>query len=179
MIIAAAGFIAGDAGEGNPPARSVGGVHARGPRRGHRGQEALFRLVRRAAGETGSTAVHTDAWHHRVDAITSLAALCGISLSLLAGPGWEAAEDWAALLAACIIAFNGFSLLLPPLRELLDAQATDVVEVVTAHAAKVPGVVHVQKAYARRSGREVWIDMHIWVDGAMNVARRPHPGPCG
>jgi divalent metal cation (Fe/Co/Zn/Cd) transporter len=29
--------------------------------------------------------------------------------------------------------------------------------------------VHVQKAYARRSGRELWIDMHIWVEGTMNV----------
>ena len=170
MIIAAAGFIAGDA---------VKEIRQPGPAPAGFTlvvlvvvivvKEALFRLVRRAAGATGSTAVHTDAWHHRVDAITSLAALCGISLSLLAGPGWESAEDWAALLAACIIAFNGLSLLLPPLRELLDAQATDVVEVVTDHAAKVPGVVHVQKAYARRSGRELWIDMHIWVDGAMNV----------
>lgn len=170
MIIAAAGFIAADA-----------AAEIRRPGPAPAGftlvvlivvivvKEGLFRLVQRAARDTSSSAVRTDAWHHRVDAITSLAALVGVSLTLLAGKGWESAEDWAALLAAGIIAFNGFSLLMPPLRELLDAQAQDVVEMVTRHAASVPGVVHVQKAYARRSGRELWIDMHLWVDGAMNV----------
>ncbi|MEI7657287.1 MAG: cation diffusion facilitator family transporter [Phycisphaerae bacterium] len=132
-------------------------------------KEFLFRLVRRTADQSGSSAVRTDAWHHRVDAITSVAAFVGITLSLLGGPALRAADDWAALLAAVIIAYNGCALLIPPLRELLDAQALDVVDVVTSHASSVPGVRKVQKAYARRSGRELWIDMHIWVDGAMNV----------
>ena len=132
-------------------------------------KEFLFRTVEKAAAATQSTAVKTDAWHHRADALTSLAALIGISIALIGGKGWEPADDWAALFAAAIILYNGCVLMVPPLRELLDAQALDVVDVAKGLAASVPGVQKVQKVYARRSGREVWIDMHIWVDGDMNV----------
>ena len=45
-------------------------------------KEALFRFVLREAKSVESTAVRTDAWHHRSDAITSLAAGIGISVAL-------------------------------------------------------------------------------------------------
>jgi divalent metal cation (Fe/Co/Zn/Cd) transporter len=38
-----------------------------------------------------------DAWHHRSDAITSVAAFLGISIALILGNGYESADDWAAL----------------------------------------------------------------------------------
>lgn len=59
-------------------------------------KEILFRRVVRVGSETGSTAVKADAWHHRSDALTSAAALIGIGVALWGGPGWEAADDWAA-----------------------------------------------------------------------------------
>lgn len=74
-------------------------------------KEILSRKVLRVSQETGSTAVKADAWHHRSDALTSAAAFIGISVALWGGPGWEPADDWAALVAAGIIAFNGISLL--------------------------------------------------------------------
>ena len=46
----------------------------------------IFRAVRRAARDTGSAAVETDAWHHRADAITSAAAFIGISVALIGKP---------------------------------------------------------------------------------------------
>src|SRR5205823_2493353 len=60
-------------------------------------KETLFRKVSHAAHDLGSTAVKTDAWHHRSDAITSVGAFVGISIALIGGPGWEPADDWAAL----------------------------------------------------------------------------------
>src|SRR5688572_4882108 len=84
-------------------------------------KELLFRSVARTGEQMGSTAVKTDAWHHRSDAITSGAAFIGISIALIGGPGYEAADDFAALLAAGIIAFNAVHLLRPALAELLDA----------------------------------------------------------
>jgi cation diffusion facilitator family transporter len=84
-------------------------------------KETLFRFVIRGAQETGSTAVKTDAWHHRSDAITSAAAFVGISIALVGGPGYESADDFAALLAAGIIALNAVMLLRPAVGELLDA----------------------------------------------------------
>src|SRR5207248_2127671 len=84
-------------------------------------KEALFRFVRNEALALENTAVHTDAWHHRSDAITSLAALIGIAVAVVGGPGYESADDFAALLAAAIIAWNGLRLVGPALNELMDA----------------------------------------------------------
>ena len=63
-------------------------------------KEGLFRTVFRVADEEKSSAVAADAWHHRSDAITSAAAFVGISIALWKGPGWESADDWAALIAS-------------------------------------------------------------------------------
>jgi cation diffusion facilitator family transporter len=60
-------------------------------------KEISFRLVKKAR-ETDSSSLKADAWHHRSDAITSVAALTGISIALYFGKGYETADDWAALL---------------------------------------------------------------------------------
>ena len=59
-------------------------------------KERLFRFVLRESASVESSAVQTDAWHHRSDAITSLAAVIGITVSLVGGKGYEAADDFAA-----------------------------------------------------------------------------------
>src|ERR1017187_8510785 len=84
-------------------------------------KEGLFRFVGRVGEEVESGAVKADAWHHRSDAITSAAAALGISISLVGGEAYRAADDWAAMFAAVIIAFNGYRLLRPALDELMDA----------------------------------------------------------
>jgi cation diffusion facilitator family transporter len=130
---------------------------------------ALFRFVRRAAREVGSGAMHVDAWHHAGDAITSVAALVGISAAILAGPGYAWADGAAALVAACVIILNGVLLVRAPLRDLMDTSPPDIVETARRTAAAVPGVVNVQKAVARKSGVQYWLDMHVRVDPQMTV----------
>ena len=73
-------------------------------------KEALFRTIFAKGEAIGSQALVADAWHHRADAITSLAAFIGISVALVLGEGYESADDWAALLACGVIAFNGVRL---------------------------------------------------------------------
>jgi hypothetical protein len=63
-------------------------------------------FLMKAGDEIGSTAVRSDAWHHRSDAITSAAAFIGISIALIGGPGYESADDWAAIAACFVIGFN-------------------------------------------------------------------------
>lgn len=137
-------------------------------------KEAFFRIGARRAKAEGSTALATDAFHHRADAITSLAAFFGISIALIGKwktgtDDWAPADDWAALFASGIIVTNAFRLMLPPLRELLDEQSDGVAEQARQIASTVPGVVLVQKAFARKSGVLYWIDMHVWMDGSMTV----------
>lgn len=132
-------------------------------------KEVMFQLARRAAKKSGSPAVEADAWHHRSDALTSAAAFIGISVALIGGKGWERADDIAAFAAALVIIASGIRLILAPVRQLLDATDESIVRDSIAAASGVPGVRHVQKTIARASGSDAWVDMHVWVDGNMNV----------
>jgi cation diffusion facilitator family transporter len=135
-------------------------------------KEGLFRFVIREGDSTDNMAVQTDAWHHRADAITSLAAAIGISISLIGGPGYRSADDVAAIVAAGIIAFNGWRLLRPALNELMDAAPKqEVVDKIKGIAATVQGVDRVEKCVVRKVGHRYFVDMHVEVDPNMTVER--------
>jgi cation diffusion facilitator family transporter len=128
-------------------------------------KETLFRRVRTVSGEIVSRALESDAWHHRSDAITSGAAFIGISLALIGGPAWAPADDWAALLASGIIAFNGFRLLRPAVLDLMDrAPEPQILERVRSAACAVDGVLEVEKIQARRAGMGYLIAIHVQAD---------------
>ena len=134
-------------------------------------KEGLSRVVGRVGEEIESGAVKADAWHHRSDAITSAAAALGISISLVGGPAYRAADDWAAMFAAVIIAFNGYRLLRPALDELMDAAPKeDIAGLARTIALQVDGVRGVEKCFARKMGYGYWLDMHVEVDGGLSVA---------
>ena len=76
---------------------------------------SLFRSVSRLGRAIDSTAITTDAWHHRADAIISMAAAVGISIALVGGEKWQRADDYAALFACAVIATTGARLLGPAL----------------------------------------------------------------
>jgi cation diffusion facilitator family transporter len=133
-------------------------------------KELLFRIVDRLGRNAGSTAIQTDAWHHRTDALTSIAAFIGISIALLGGPRWQSADAWAALFACVLIAANGWRLFYPALREVLDtAPRGAIVERVRAAAAAVPGVIEIDKCFVRKMGLEFYVDLHIGVDEQISV----------
>lgn len=130
-------------------------------------KEGLFRRVRSVALQTESLAILSDAWHHRSDAITSAAAFLGISIALWGGPGWEAADDWAALLAAGIIGFNGYRFMRVAIDQLMDRQPSDeIVRVIAEAMLAVPGVCHYEKLRVRAAGDEWYVDLHLQVDPA-------------
>ncbi len=135
-------------------------------------KESLFRHVLSEGATVESDPVKGDAWHHRSDAITSLFAGVGIAIALMGGPGYESADDIAALLASCVIAFNGWRLLVPAFGELMDA-APDLAEVeeIRAIAASVPEVRLVEKCLTRKMGWHLYVDMHVHVDPQMTVER--------
>ena len=133
-------------------------------------KEMLFRFVLRESETVSSSAVETDAWHHRSDAITSSAAFLGISISLLGGKGYEAADNWAAVAAAAVIAWNGWRLLLPAVNELMDRSPDrQLIEKIRTVAATIPGVDGVEKCFVRKMGWQFLVDMHVEVDPLMTV----------
>lgn len=133
-------------------------------------KECLFRFVLRESLIVESSAVHTDAWHHRSDAITSMAAAIGISVALIGGKGYEYADDVAAIVAAVIIAFNGWRLLRPAINELMDrAPSREMVERVHQIAQIVPGVEGIEKCFVRKMGYLYYVDIHVEVNPEMTV----------
>jgi len=133
-------------------------------------KEFLFRYVNRIGQDLESTAVQTDAWHHRSDALTSGAAFIGISVALIGGERWQSADDWAALFACAVIAANGVRLALPAFQEIMDtAPGGKIVKSILAVASSVPGVVEVEKCYARKMGLDYYVDLHVGVDGNISV----------
>ena len=132
-------------------------------------KEVMFQVVSKAARETGSSLVMADAWHHRSDALTSLAAAVGISIALIGGESYAAADEWAALVAAGTILVNAARFLITPLNELMDRKPPEIIAQVRRIAEQVPGVAGVEKTFARKSGLQYLVDMHIEVDREMPV----------
>src|ERR1700682_3197306 len=133
-------------------------------------KEFLYRSVIRLGKNVESTAVQTDAWHHRADAFTSIAAFVGICIALVGGDKWRSADDWAALFACAVIAANGYRLLFPALHEMLDtAPRGEIVATIKRAAGSVPGVLNVEKCLVRKMGISFYVDLHIGVDGGISV----------
>jgi cation diffusion facilitator family transporter len=131
-------------------------------------KEILYRRVSRVGREVRSTVIAADAWHHRADAVSSLAAFVGISIALWGGRGWEAADDWAALVAALLVAVNGVRTLRPAISGLMDeAPDRTVKERALRAALTVDGVRHVENLNVRGSGLGFHVDLHAQADPAM------------
>lgn len=125
-------------------------------------KESLARFVGSTGSAIGSVAVKADAFHHRADAITSIAAFLGISVAVFGGPGYEMADDIAAVVAACVIAVNAILLLVPALRELIDtAPDPELATSVRDIALSVPGVLGTHKCIVRKVGFAYFVDLDV------------------
>ena len=131
----------------------------------------LFSRRLGAAGErTGSTALGAEALHHWTDAMTSAAAFVGIGIALLGGEGWETADDWAALFACGVIAFNGMAMLKQALGDVMDSAVPEKFgNEIRALALAVPGVQALDKVRVRKSGLSHLVDIQVRVDGGLTV----------
>ena len=131
---------------------------------------ALSRRVAAVGREIESTAITADAWHHVSDALTSAAAFVGITIALIGGPGWEEADDWAALLASAVIAFNGIGMLRSASHDLMDrAAGAEVVSAVRTVAEGVPGVRAIEKLWVRKTGLTYRVTIHVQADPALTL----------
>ncbi|MDQ6689748.1 MAG: cation diffusion facilitator family transporter [Gemmatimonadota bacterium] len=133
-------------------------------------KEILYRRVSRVGKAVGGTVIAADAWHHRADAISSLAAFIGISVALIGGRGWEAADDWAALVAAFVVAVNGIRTLRPAVSGLMDEAPDRTLKERAADAASsVDGVRSVERLNIRSSGLGFHVDLHVKADPSISL----------
>lgn len=133
-------------------------------------KEVSFRLVMRKARETNSSSLKADAWHHRSDAITSIAALFGISIALFFGKGYETADDWAALFASGLILYNSYKIFRPALGEIMDEHLyDDLVADIRKVSLTVEGVMATEKCFIRKAGIQFHVDLHAKVESTISV----------
>jgi cation diffusion facilitator family transporter len=133
-------------------------------------KEYSFQTVMKKSIITNSSALKADAWHHRSDAITSVAAFIGISIALLLGKGYEAADDWAALFASFFILYNSYLIFRPALGEIMDEHRyDDLVENIREVSMKVDGILGTEKCFIRKAGMKYHVDLHAIVDANITV----------
>lgn len=135
-------------------------------------KEWLFHYTRRAGRAVGSSALEANAWHHRSDAISSLATLAGISAAYFMGPSWRVLDPVASVVIAGFIIWAGISIARPSLGELLEeGLPADVLARISSAVETTPGVRAFHHLRARRNGHAVIVDMHIKVDPDITVTQ--------
>ena len=133
-------------------------------------KEVSFRVVIKKSKETGSSSLRADAWHHRSDAITSVAAFIGISIALILGKGYESADDSAALFASGFILYNCYLIFRPALGEIMDENLyDDLIAEIRINAVKVDGILGTEKCFVRKLGTKHLVDLHAIVSGDISV----------
>ncbi|WP_051568330.1 cation diffusion facilitator family transporter [Crocinitomix catalasitica] len=133
-------------------------------------KEVIYRIIKRQARITKSNALKAEAWHHRGDAITSVAALIGVSFALCFGEEYEAADDWAAIFASILILYNAYRIFRPALGEVMDEHFYDEMIIdIRKISTTVPGVIETEKCFVRKTGLVYHVDLHLIVDGEITV----------
>lgn len=133
-------------------------------------KEISYQLVIRKSRETNSSSLKADAWHHRSDAITSIAAFIGISIALIMGKGYESADDWAALFASGFILWNSYKIFRPALGEIMDEHLNeDLIKEIRIHSVEVNGILGTEKCFIRKAGMQYHVELHAMVNGKISV----------
>lgn len=134
-------------------------------------KEILYRYTVRVGRRIDSPSVIANAWHHRSDALSSLGTLAGIGCAYFLGEKWRIADPIAALLVAVFIFKIALDLIRTGLGELLEKSLPadveqEILSIVTAN----PEISSPHNLRTRRIGASIAIEVHVRVDGAMNVA---------
>lgn len=133
-------------------------------------KEASYQIVMKRSKVINSDSLKAEAWHHRSDAITSIAAFIGISIALYFGDGYEVADDYAALVAVVFIGYNCYKIFRPALAEVMDENNhEELIEKIRKVAVQVNGVKGTEKCYIRKAGMDYHVDLHALVEGNLTV----------
>jgi cation diffusion facilitator family transporter len=131
-------------------------------------KEALYHVTVRLGRRYASPLAVANAWHHRSDALSSVAALAGIAGARM---GFPILDPAAAVVVAALIAKMAVGLLIEASREMTDTALQDeMLHELGAGIRRLPGVVNLHELRARRMGPRVLVDLHVQVDGSTTVS---------
>lgn len=133
-------------------------------------KEVLFWLTRTVGRRTSNRAVIANAWHHRTDSFSSVAAAAGIAGTLLGGPRWQFLDHLTGVVLATFLVYVGVRIARDAARELSDRSPDpEEQQRMAAVIGSIPGITGFHALRARRSGGLVEVDIHVLVDGNITV----------
>ncbi|HSF53053.1 MAG TPA: cation diffusion facilitator family transporter [Algoriphagus sp.] len=133
-------------------------------------KEITYQVVMSRSKKLKSSSLRAEAWHHRSDAITSIAAFIGITVAIFGGKGYEVADDYAALVACGFILYNCYGIFRPALGEVMDEDNyEELTQEIRDIALSVKGVEGTEKCFIRKAGMKYHVDLHANVKGNLTV----------
>jgi cation diffusion facilitator family transporter len=122
------------------------------------------------ARRLGSAALLSDAWHDGVEIVSGLVALAALALTLYDPTHFAAADHWGGFAVGLIVLITAFHVVRDTSDELMDAMPNNErIERIRAVALSTPGVLGVEKTYARKTGLQYHVELHLEVDPNMTV----------
>jgi cation diffusion facilitator family transporter len=131
-------------------------------------KELMFRYTEKKGRELSSPALTANAWHHRSDALSSIAAAIGIGGALLLGGRWTVLDPLASIVVGAMLLKVAWDIMKPCLGELTDESLPEkteeeIMEIVNSF----PGITEPHNLRTRRIGNRVAIEAHIRMDGSL------------
>lgn len=134
-------------------------------------KELLYRLTIRVGREAGDMSVMANAWHHRTDAFTSIAAAAGLAGVAFGGPELAFLDHLTAVVLSAFLAVTAFRFISESVSELIDvAPDAAVMAQIERTIDETPGVVEHHRLRLRKMAGSVLLDVHVHVDPNLNVA---------
>ena len=134
-------------------------------------KEGLYHYTLAAGKKADSSTLRVNAWHHRSDALSSIATVIGIGGAMLPGETWRILDPLAACFISVFIAGMAFSLMKPGIDELMEKSLPDAEKAeIESIIASTPGVLGYHRVRTRRMGVNRAIEAHIKLDGTLPLA---------
>lgn len=134
-------------------------------------KEILFQYTARKGKKLESQALVANAWHHRSDALSSIAAAIGIGGAIIFGNRWTVLDPLASIVVGAMLVKVAWDLLGPAIGELTDKSLPEDVEnEILGIIEEAPGVSEPHNLRTRRIGNRVAVEVHIRLDGNLTLA---------
>ena len=135
-------------------------------------KEALFWWTRGVAKRLHSDLLMANAWHHRMDSISSVGVAVALLGVWLGGADWAFLDGAVTLVLGCYLVFEAAKIFLRACSDLLDAAPErEVIEDLREHILPTPGALAYHDFRVRRVGDVYEIDLHLQVDPRITVEK--------
>ena len=132
-------------------------------------KEFLFRWNYKVGKQIKSSALIANAWEHRSDAISSVAAVLAIG-AIIIDPRLAFLDNVGAIIVAVFIIKVAWDIISPAISEFIDSGASEktkkeILDIVI----NIDKVKDTHAIRTRKTGDSIFLDLHVLVDGNMSV----------